>query len=355
MPVVTGLYRAKGLHTPFAVARLTSSWPSAADTGCPRSPGPRSRLVHAPRPLSPSRHYDRPGGRAPRSPLILPLERAARAARCKPDSRSSSATCSIFSSFGFPVGRDASRSAAPRAITLIGPSTSAPNGTALAMYPAKYTFDTTVAPSCANDFVVFSVNANGGAAQPNLVAFNQLYSGTAGGNGICNRTASGNDTGVAAQVMWSYDFEGMAAGTVPTSPVLSLDGKKVAFVESVAGTGAHFHVLAWRSGDGHGREQAECTYAHRLSVAAAPRSWRRRRWLRARAGRRRICHSALLGTRFLRPTSTTPRTLAYVGNDAGILFRFKNVFCTTAACGTAAPSLDTTLGQWNRFHHSLRR
>src|SRR5262249_9423529 len=52
------------------------------------------------------------------------------------------------------------------------------NGTAVAMYPAKYTFDTTATPSCTNDFVVFPINANGGAAQPNIVAFNQLYSGT---------------------------------------------------------------------------------------------------------------------------------------------------------------------------------
>ena len=49
--------------------------------------------------------------------------------------------------------------------------------------------------------------------------------------------------------MWSYDIEGIATGAVPTSPVLSLDGKKVAFVESAAGA-AHFDVLAWKSGDG---------------------------------------------------------------------------------------------------------
>jgi len=46
-------------------------------------------------------------------------------------------------------------------------------GTANAMYPAKFTFDVTVAPSCANDFVVFPVNAAGSAAQPNIVAFQQ--------------------------------------------------------------------------------------------------------------------------------------------------------------------------------------
>ena len=69
-------------------------------------------------------------------------------------------------------------------------------GTPLNMYPAKFSFDVTVAPSCANDFVVFPIAANGSATQPNLVAFNNLYSGTAGGAGICNRTPSGTDTGV---------------------------------------------------------------------------------------------------------------------------------------------------------------
>ena len=40
-----------------------------------------------------------------------------------------------------------------------------------------------------------------------------------------------------------------AGGLVATSPALSLDGTKVAFVETGSGT-AHFHVLAWKSGDG---------------------------------------------------------------------------------------------------------
>jgi hypothetical protein len=217
------------------------------------------------------------------------------------------------------------------------------NGTAIGMYPAKYTFDTTVAPSCANDFVVFPVNANGGAAQPNLVAFNQLYSGTAGGNGICNRAASGNDTGVAAQVMWSYDFEGMAAGTVPTSPVLSLDGKKVAFVESVAGTGAHFHVLAWRSGDGTVANKQSVLTPQTFGgggsafVATAPVA-------SGASGAATDLSFGATGDTLSSPYIDYAADTAYVGNDAGVLFRLKNVFCTTASCGTAAPSLDTTFG-----------
>jgi hypothetical protein len=129
------------------------------------------------------------------------------------------------------------------------------NGTAPAMYPAKFSFDVTAAPSCSSDFVVFPINATGSGSQPNIVAFNQLYSGTAP-TGICNRTPSGTDSGTAAEIYWSYNVEGISGGgAVTTSPALSYDsngtgtGMKVAFVESGSGS-AHFHVLAWKSGDG---------------------------------------------------------------------------------------------------------
>jgi len=45
------------------------------------------------------------------------------------------------------------------------------------MFPAKYSFDPSAAPSCANDYVVFGLNRVGNANQANLVAFNNLYSG----------------------------------------------------------------------------------------------------------------------------------------------------------------------------------
>ncbi len=123
------------------------------------------------------------------------------------------------------------------------------------MYPAKFGFNATATPSCANDFVVFPVNAAGSATQPNIVAFNNLYSGSAaanGSNGFCNRTpVAGKDTGIAATVLWSYNVSKIG-GAVTTSPVISFDntGSKIAFVESLAGQPAHFHVLAWKSGDG---------------------------------------------------------------------------------------------------------
>ena len=55
------------------------------------------------------------------------------------------------------------------------------------MYPAKFGFDTGAAPSCANDFVVFPVNIAGSESQPNIAAFNNLYSGGTSGTpaGLC--------------------------------------------------------------------------------------------------------------------------------------------------------------------------
>src|SRR5207249_3020884 len=43
-------------------------------------------------------------------------------------------------------------------------------------------------------------------------------------------------------VTWSYDTHTLAGGPVTTSPILSLDGQKVAFIESLS-TGSVLHVL----------------------------------------------------------------------------------------------------------------
>ena len=209
--------------------------------------------------------------------------------------------------------------------------------TATGQFPAKFTFDTTATPSCANDFAVFPVNVNGSATQPNLVAFNQLYSGTAGGNGICNRTATANDDGVSAEVLWSYNIHALAAAAVPTSPVLSLDGTKVAFVESAVGNPAHFHVLAWKSGDGQAANKQNALTPKAITTfsATAPAA--------ASGAATDLSFGATTDT-LSSPYIDYAHDTAYVGNDAGVLFRFKNVFCTTAGCGNAAPSLDTTWG-----------
>jgi len=215
-------------------------------------------------------------------------------------------------------------------------------GTAISMYPAKFSFNTSATPSCSADFVVFPVNAGGTATQPNLVAFNNLYSGTTGGTGKCNRTASGNDTGNAATVMWSYNIQapGSGVGAVPASPVLSLDGNKVAFVESAAGHAAHFHVLAWKNGDG---KDTKLQNTLKPLTLQAPFS------TTAPANGSGQVTDLVLGTSsstLSSPFIDYTNDNAYVGNDAGVIYRINNVFCTTAACisSNAQPALDSTWG-----------
>ncbi|MBZ5566651.1 MAG: hypothetical protein LAN64_02250 [Acidobacteriia bacterium] len=223
-------------------------------------------------------------------------------------------------------------------------------GTAPGMFPAKFTFDVTQAPSCANDYVVYPIAARGSATQPNLVAFNNLYSGTAGGTGVCNRTASASDVGTSATVLWSYNIQGIAGGgAVPTSPVLSYDhinansGTKIAFVESVTGSPAHFHVLAWKSGDGQnaGDVQSVLTPATISTFSTTAPV----------AGSGTATDLALGVSTSGTDTHSSPfvdydRDVAYVGNDLGVLYRIKDVFCTSVTCsGTnPAPSLDATWG-----------
>src|SRR5579864_781175 len=216
-------------------------------------------------------------------------------------------------------------------------------GVAASMYPAKFGFDITAAPSCANDFAVFPVNATGSATQPNIVAFNNLYSGTVPSNGICNRAVPPpGDNGTSATTFWSYNITA-AGGKVTTSPALSLNGTKIAFVETGSGV-AHFHVLAWKSGDG-----VDVTTPNAQNVLKP---------VSITSGFAALAPVAASGTvtdlalgsaddTLSSPFVDYSNDVAYIGNDSGVLFRVINVFCTTSACtggGTPAPSLDPTWG-----------
>ena len=64
------------------------------------------------------------------------------------------------------------------------------------MYPAKFTFNVNATPDCTNDFVVYGLNVAGTTGgQANLIALNNLYSGT-GPTGFC---------GSAPTVYWAYN------------------------------------------------------------------------------------------------------------------------------------------------------
>ena len=112
-------------------------------------------------------------------------------------------------------------------------------GMAIGETPAKYTFNPIAPPSC-SDFVVFTINVPSGnvaaASQGNLVGITNLYSGSTGD--LC---------GTRPTFLFSYAIGSAGSGL---SPVLSLDGSKVAWVETPLGGNAILHVTTWVAGQG---------------------------------------------------------------------------------------------------------
>ncbi len=163
------------------------------------------------------------------------------------------------------------------------------------MYPAKFTYDPGAPPDCTNDYVVFGLNVVGAKGkQANLIAFNNLYSGI---GGLC---------GAAPTVLFAYNVTTQSGGKVNLSPEISLDGSKIAFVESATGQ-AIFHVLTWTAGQGGITSAATPTAAQMSSLTFSTTS-----------------------------TSTTSspwidytNDVAYMGADGGLLYRINGVFNST--------------------------
>jgi hypothetical protein len=97
-------------------------------------------------------------------------------------------------------------------------------------FPAKYQFGVG-AESCTSDYAIFGLTVASGT-QANLVGINNLY--TEATPTPCN--------GGSPWVAFAYNTVTQTGGQIRTSPVLSTDGTKVAFVESASGA-TYFHVL----------------------------------------------------------------------------------------------------------------
>ena len=108
-------------------------------------------------------------------------------------------------------------------------------------YPAKWQADPTAVPNCTTDFVIMALNVagtSGAAGQPSLVGLNNLYAG--GANPLCT------NPGLQPNFLFSYNTTTLAApavGRILTSPVLSIDGAKVAFIETSTVAGNHASTL----------------------------------------------------------------------------------------------------------------
>jgi hypothetical protein len=196
---------------------------------------------------------------------------------------------------------------------------------AQSMFPAKYTFDTSATPSCTGDFVVYGLNTTATTGgQANLVALNELYTGT----------SSTSCTGyTAAQYYWAYNAT-THSGTITTSPVLSLDGKEVMYVES-GSSGSYLHILKWYSGDGGTalKSVAPTNAATSLSACTSKSST-----------------ASCMITVTLSTSNTTTHSspfydyaddILYVGDDSGILRKVTGVLNGTP---TLAASLTVSSG-----------
>jgi hypothetical protein len=95
-------------------------------------------------------------------------------------------------------------------------------------FPAKFSFDIDQA-FCASDpspdFVIFPTGLASSGSQASIVAYDNLYAGC---------------SGTKPQVYWAYD----TGGQILTSPIYSLDGTQVAFVQTSGGIGT-LVLLKW--------------------------------------------------------------------------------------------------------------
>ncbi len=179
------------------------------------------------------------------------------------------------------------------------------------MYPAKFGFNINATPSCPLDYVAYGLNVAGTTGgQANMVALNNLYSGS--GSPFCAGHAS-------PTVYWAYNVSFTAAGTVTTSPALSLDGSKIMFVESGGSTGPYLHVLVWNSADG-GTVAASKAPTNKLAAGEGVGS------CPAGTPQPSCLVSILLNTTTETITNSSPfydytNDIVYVGDDAGTLYK----------------------------------
>jgi hypothetical protein len=181
------------------------------------------------------------------------------------------------------------------------------HGVAIAKYPAKYTFAPIGTPNCTADFVVFPINAAPLTNQANLLGVNNLYSGT------CT-------TGTVPTVIFAYR---VGTGPVQTSPVLSLDGTKVAFVESVTNASV-FHVLKLGTNGNSGCPNATPCNGNVFNAAAVPGTLNN-------AVDTKLTMSGGVTDSNSGPFVDYDHDVAYVGDDTGKLHKFNGVFNGTPA------------------------
>jgi hypothetical protein len=178
-------------------------------------------------------------------------------------------------------------------------------------YPAKWGASLTSA-DCVGDFVVYPTGMAGSATAANIVAYNNLYSGCGG---------------TVPSVYWAYN----TGGTISTSPIISLDGSQVAFIQVNSSGQATLALLRWTA------SATETITSPGSPIFESNSDYRGYTTL--------PCWTAVDFQNHNNDTYSQPfydyasDDAIYVGDDAGYLHQFTGVFGGTPAetltCGTA--------------------
>jgi hypothetical protein len=209
------------------------------------------------------------------------------------------------------------------------------NGTVgTGQFPAKFSFDANATPSCTADYVAFTTSQAGSATVPSIVAFDNLYSTQPAVGGFCNNAGP--------SVKWAYNTNpaGDATGTTLTSPVLSLDGTKIAFVESRtnANGGSILHILKWKPGAGVTVQGTIAAPATPDTVMVTGQAWNTTNCPAANSCIVNITYNGARPDTVSAPFYNYGTDELYVGDDNGVLHKFTGVFLGTPG--------EVTTGGW---------
>ncbi len=195
-------------------------------------------------------------------------------------------------------------------------------GMAIGETPAVYTYNY-ASPSC-SDFVVYTINAAATSAQANLVGLTNLYTDGAG-TGYC--------PGTSPTFLFAYDI---GTGGSPLSPVLSLDGTRVAWIENRTATSSYLHITIWIANNGVSATYPTTPAGSFLNGTCNPVA--------------SACDYAIEYTAATYPGCTTaytaenshsdlyvdyPSDTGFISANNGLLYHIKNIFSTTTT-----PSVD---------------
>jgi hypothetical protein len=193
-------------------------------------------------------------------------------------------------------------------------------------FPAKFVFDVTAAPSCANDFVAIGIPVNPVAGgQANIVGVNNLYSA----QGVPALPPNCTTNGPTVQFAYAS-----GTGQVPASLAISLKGTQTAYIENLTTGKSYFHVLTIGTTGTNGTSPTSAV----VPGAAGGNDAVDQTVLLSPDGG--ITNQSSTSAPFILYTANDVNDIAYVttyswaGTGSGYLYKISNVFN-----GSAAPTI----------------